>query len=62
MLADLTALDHFMIHTTLPVFENTFVKAQEYNFITSQVNVASVGPLNGFTNEYYDDEGWWALG
>jgi predicted alpha-1,6-mannanase (GH76 family) len=61
MLADLTAIDSSMIHTTLPVFKNTFVKAQEYNFQTAQVNEPSVGPPNGFINQYYDDEGWWAL-
>ncbi|CAL5869382.1 uncharacterized protein PFLUO_LOCUS3611 [Penicillium psychrofluorescens] len=58
MLADLTAVDPSMIHTTLPVFENTFVNAQKYNFNTTEPT--DVHP-NGFINQYYDDEGWWAL-
>ncbi|GGH06185.1 glycoside hydrolase family 76 protein [Silvibacterium dinghuense] len=35
-------------HEFDPVFENTFTAGQK--------------KFNGFINDYYDDEGWWALG
>ena len=48
MLADFSAVDDSLDGVIHEVFKNTFDQAQLHGF-------------SGFLNEYYDDEGWWAL-
>ncbi|MCJ1279002.1 hypothetical protein MMC21_006823 [Puttea exsequens] len=47
VLADFSAIDPSLDDTIRPIFRNTFEKAQQ------------ISP--GFLNDFYDDEGWWAL-
>jgi predicted alpha-1,6-mannanase (GH76 family) len=73
MLGDFAAVDESVKDKAEVVFENTLIKAQNYNLGQSKVitssymmltewnDTAAVNP-KGFLNGYYDDEGWWALG
>jgi len=36
-------------------------KSTEYNFLIANTFVAAQNQSAGFLNDYYDDEGWWAL-
>ena len=47
-LADLAAVDDSQINATTEIFQNTLVQAPN--------------TYRGFLNDFYDDEGWWALG
>lgn len=85
VVADLAKIDHSVAaEAKQSIYQNTFVRAQEYNLQEQK----EVGPnwmpwtyngnhwpffpkhwhhwprphrANGFLNDYYDDEGWWAL-
>lgn len=73
MLAELTTIDASVNNITEDVFSNTFNQAQQYKLQELKYNathkctwphcpgaVAVLQP-KGFLNDYYDDEGWWAL-
>lgn len=36
-------------------------KSAEYNYVIANTFVAAQNKFPGFLNQYYDDEGWWAL-
>ncbi|GAQ38481.1 hypothetical protein ABZX51_011004 [Aspergillus tubingensis] len=71
VLGDLTALDSSMLNSSSATFNNTLIQAPKSTLShsvrkpTSQYKRQS--PLNDtesgteFLNDYYDDEGWWAL-
>ncbi|TKA27766.1 hypothetical protein B0A50_04867 [Salinomyces thailandicus] len=83
VIADLAAIDTTVRIKSIPLFANTYARAQKYN-LQMQKNVGTnwlpetfyghhwpffppgwpiPSPIrtNGFLNDYYDDEGWWAL-
>lgn len=72
-LAELTAIDASVDNITEDVFSNTFNHAQQYNLQELKYNAThkctwpdcpGTTPVlqpKGFLNDYYDDEGWWAL-
>ncbi|GKZ24415.1 hypothetical protein AbraIFM66951_010493 [Aspergillus brasiliensis] len=71
VLGDLTALDPSMLNSSAATFNNTFIQAPESSLSHSARQPPSLHrrrlPANeteqgaGFLNNYYDDEGWWAL-
>jgi predicted alpha-1,6-mannanase (GH76 family) len=74
-LGDLAALDPITKITATVVFANSIIQAQNYNLWMDKIvlpdfNIETLYPTalassaasspNGFLNDYYDDEGWWA--
>lgn len=45
--------------TVLPVIEDVYTKAKHYSLGMDSTGVTRY--CDGFVNDYYDDEGWWAL-
>ncbi|PWY67614.1 Six-hairpin glycosidase [Aspergillus sclerotioniger CBS 115572] len=70
VLGDLTALDSSLLNSSAAIFNNTFLRAPISNLGQSVWKSNASKPLpptgvietQGFINEYYDDEAWWALG
>ncbi|OOF98434.1 glycoside hydrolase family 76 protein [Aspergillus carbonarius ITEM 5010] len=70
VLGDLTALDSSMLNSSAAIFNNTFLRAPMSNLgqavwksnATKPLPPTGVIETQGFINEYYDDEAWWALG
>jgi len=52
VIADLAAIDSSVKTEALSVFPTTFTRAQQWNRQRGN---------NSFEDQYYDDEGWWAL-
>ena len=75
-LADFTLVYPEIKNVTIPIFENTFRQAQQWNGLVMKTmtpfsqtshsssvprRLSSASRTEGFLNDYYDDEGWWAL-
>lgn len=75
-IGDLAAIDPMVKLITKEVFSNTFVQGQKYQLqlaksiqnFSIETCYGSICPRSlpvtvtrGFLNDYYDDEGWWAL-
>lgn len=75
-LGDLAAQDRIIRPQALSIFENTIIQAPRFNSgcqkvvtLNYMIHSLSLGVSkwprpdpSGFINEFYDDEGWWALG
>lgn len=74
VIADLALVNPLVASKAAAIYPNTFVQAQKYNLQQQKTVVAPTFLMQthtgdniptlqctGFLNDYYDDEGWWAL-